>query len=107
MNALSTSLDVRVYKNGSIYYQEYRRGHVVDDLKVIGETDRTGTTVHFIPDPEIFTETTEYDFEKLKDVYKRQPMNDWMSISNNWLAWQMLAWKKHQSLHKWQKKFLN
>ena len=61
MNALSTSLDVRVYKNGSIHYQEYRRGHVVDDLKVIGETDRTGTTVHFIPDPEIFTETTEYD----------------------------------------------
>ena len=65
VNALSTSLDVRVYKNGGIHYQEYRRGQVVDDLKVIGETDRTGTTVHFIPDPEIFTETTEYDFEKL------------------------------------------
>ena len=42
VNALSTSLDVRVYKNGSIHYQEYRRGQVVDDLKVIGETDRTG-----------------------------------------------------------------
>ncbi|EKK0978161.1 DNA topoisomerase (ATP-hydrolyzing) subunit B [Enterococcus faecalis] len=65
VNALSTSLDVRVYKDGKVYYQEYRRGAVVDDLKVIEETDRQGTTVHFIPDPEIFTETTVYDFDKL------------------------------------------
>ena len=64
VNALSTSLDVKVYKDGKIYY-EYRRGHVVDDLKVIGETERHGTTVHFVPDPEIFTETTEYNFDKL------------------------------------------
>ena len=65
VNALSTSLDVKVYKDGKIYYQEYRRGHVVYDLKVIGETERHGTTVHFVPDPEIFTETTEYNFDKL------------------------------------------
>ena len=65
VNALSTSLDVKVYKDGKVYYQEYRRGHVVDDLKVIGETERHGTTVHFVPDPEIFTETTEYNFDKL------------------------------------------
>ena len=65
VNALSTSLDVKVYKDGKIYYQEYHRGHVVDDLKVIGDTDRHGTTVHFVPDPEIFTETTEYNFDKL------------------------------------------
>ncbi|CAI3387311.1 DNA topoisomerase (ATP-hydrolyzing) subunit B [Enterococcus cecorum] len=65
VNALSTSLDVKVYKDGKIYYQEYRRGHVVDDLKIIGETERHGTTVHFVPDPEIFTETTEYNFDKL------------------------------------------
>ncbi|CAI3319186.1 DNA topoisomerase (ATP-hydrolyzing) subunit B [Enterococcus cecorum] len=65
VNALSTSLDVKVYKDGKIYYQEYRRGHVVDDLKVIGETECHGTTVHFVPDPEIFTETTEYNFDKL------------------------------------------
>ncbi|CAI3311502.1 DNA topoisomerase (ATP-hydrolyzing) subunit B [Enterococcus cecorum] len=65
VNALSTSLDVKVYKDGKIYYQEYSRGHVVDDLKVIGETERHGTTVHFVPDPEIFTETTEYNFDKL------------------------------------------
>ena len=54
VNALSTSLDVRVYKMAVSITKEYRRGHVVDDLKIIGETDRTGTTVHFIPDPEIF-----------------------------------------------------
>ena len=65
VNALSTSLDVRVYKDGKIYYQEYRRGAVVDDLKVIGETELHGTTVHFIPDPEIFTETVEFNFDKL------------------------------------------
>ena len=65
VNALSTSLDVRVYKEGKIYFQEYRRGAVVDDLKVIGETEAHGTTVHFVPDPEIFTETTVFNFEKL------------------------------------------
>ncbi|ELB04840.1 MULTISPECIES: DNA topoisomerase (ATP-hydrolyzing) subunit B [Enterococcus] len=65
VNALSTQLDVKVYKEGNVYYQEYRRGAVVDDLKIIEQTDRHGTTVHFMPDPEIFTETTEFDFSKL------------------------------------------
>ncbi|HAQ4566938.1 TPA: DNA topoisomerase (ATP-hydrolyzing) subunit B [Enterococcus faecium] len=65
VNALSTQLDVKVYKGGNVYYQEYRRGAVVDDLKIIEQTDRHGTTVHFTPDPEIFTETTEFDFSKL------------------------------------------
>ena len=65
VNALSTTLDVKVYKEGKVYYQEYHRGAVVDDLKVIDETDRHGTTVHFVPDPEIFTETTEFNFDKL------------------------------------------
>ncbi|HAR1644228.1 TPA: DNA topoisomerase (ATP-hydrolyzing) subunit B [Enterococcus faecium] len=65
VNALSTQLDVKVYREGNVYYQEYRRGAVVDDLKIIEQTDRHGTTVHFTPDPEIFTETTEFDFSKL------------------------------------------
>lgn len=65
VNALSTQLDVHVHKNGQIYFQEYRRGEVVADLEVVGTTDRTGTTVHFTPDSEIFTETTEFDFAKL------------------------------------------
>ena len=65
VNALSTTLDVKVYKEGKVYYQEYHRGAVVDDLKVIDETDRHGMTVHFVPDPEIFTETTVFNFDKL------------------------------------------
>ncbi|MGM0076889.1 DNA gyrase subunit B [Enterococcus sp. DIV0755f] len=65
VNALSTTLDVKVYKEGKVYYQEYHRGAVVDDLKVIDETDRHGTTVHFVPDPKIFTETTVFNFDKL------------------------------------------
>ena len=65
VNALSSQLDVKVYKDGNVYYQQYRRGAVVDDLKIIEQSDRHGTTVHFIPDPEIFTETTIFDFNKL------------------------------------------
>ena len=65
VNALSVSLDVRVFKNGKVYFQEYRRGAIVDDLKVIGDTEQHGTTVHFSPDPEIFTETTVFSFDKL------------------------------------------
>lgn len=65
VNALSSQLDVKVYKDGNVYYQQYRRGAVVDDLKIIEQSDRHGTTVHFIPDLEIFTETTVFDFNKL------------------------------------------
>ena len=65
VNALSTELDVTVHKDGKKYYQKYSRGHVVDDLAIIGETDHRGTTVHFTPDPEIFTETQVFDFDKL------------------------------------------
>lgn len=65
VNALSTQLDVTVYKNEKMYFQEYKRGLVVDDLKIIGDTELHGTKVHFTPDPEIFTETTNFEFEKL------------------------------------------
>lgn len=65
VNALSEYLEVNVHKEGKIYGQRYERGAVVSDLEVVGETDRHGTTVTFQPDPEIFTETTEFDFEKL------------------------------------------
>lgn len=82
VNALSTQLDVRVHRNGQIYYQEYRQGVVVADLKVIGETDRTGTTVHFTPDPEIFTETVEYDYSKLnKRIQELAFLNRGLRIS--------------------------
>ncbi|MCW1013180.1 DNA topoisomerase IV subunit B, partial [Streptococcus anginosus] len=45
--------------------QEYSRGHIVSDLKVVGQSDKTGTVVNFVADPEIFTDTTDYDFQTL------------------------------------------
>ena len=69
VNALSEWLEVRVYKNSKVYYQRYvNGGHPEEDLKVISECDddRTGTTVTFKPDPEIFTDTTIYDYDVLK-----------------------------------------
>ncbi|CAI6217263.1 DNA gyrase subunit B [Bacillus subtilis] len=65
VNALSTELDVTVHRDGKIHRQTYKRGVPVADLEIIGETDHTGTTTHFIPDPEIFTETTVYDYDLL------------------------------------------
>ena len=65
VNALSTDLTVQVFKDGNIYEQSYKRGAVLEDLKIIGKTDKHGTSVYFVPDPEIFQETTVYDFEKL------------------------------------------
>ncbi|AND00242.1 DNA topoisomerase (ATP-hydrolyzing) subunit B [Streptococcus suis] len=82
VNALSTQLDVHVYKNGQVYFQGYKRGEVVADLEVVGETDRSGTTVHFTPDPEIFTETTEFDFAKLnKRIQELAFLNRGLNLS--------------------------
>ena len=65
VNALSTDLTVQVFKDGNIYEQSYSRGAVLEDLKIIGTTDKHGTSVYFVPDPEIFQETTVFDFDKL------------------------------------------
>ncbi|MFC0300155.1 DNA topoisomerase (ATP-hydrolyzing) subunit B [Virgibacillus soli] len=65
VNALSTNLDVYVHRDGKIYYIGFERGIVASELKVIDETDYNGTTTHFRPDPEIFTETTTYNFDIL------------------------------------------
>ncbi len=65
VNALSISTKVEVHKNGEIFFQEYSKGAIVDDVKVIGTTEKRGTIVTFLPDPEIFTETTVYDFNIL------------------------------------------
>ncbi|MGN0971454.1 MAG: DNA topoisomerase (ATP-hydrolyzing) subunit B [Aristaeellaceae bacterium] len=74
VNALSEHLTVTVYQDGKIYQQEYARGKYLYDLKVIGETDRTGTTIQFWPDvkgkdnPEgIFEEGVTFDFDVLKN----------------------------------------
>ena len=69
VNALSEWMEVRVYKNGNVYYQRYvNGGHPEEDLKIIDscDDDRTGTTVTFKPDPDIFEETTIFDYEILK-----------------------------------------
>ena len=64
VNALSEWLEVKVYKNGKVHYQKFANGgHPVEDLKIIDECpiERTGTTVTFKPDKEIFTETTIFN----------------------------------------------
>ena len=66
VNALSEWLEVTVYQNGSIYRQEYTRGVPQYDLKIIGQTDRHGTTVRFRPDAAIFDDVTAYSFDTLK-----------------------------------------
>ncbi|HBR33898.1 MAG TPA: DNA topoisomerase (ATP-hydrolyzing) subunit B [Firmicutes bacterium] len=64
VNALSLWLEVEVRRNGKIYYQKYERGKPQAEVKVIGETKGTGTTVTFKPDPEIF-EICEFDLDTL------------------------------------------
>ncbi|PYI52376.1 DNA topoisomerase (ATP-hydrolyzing) subunit B [Paenibacillus flagellatus] len=66
VNALSEVLTAEVKRDGHIYKQEFRRGEPQYDVKVLGETDETGTTITFKPDPDIFTETTEYDYDILQ-----------------------------------------
>ena len=69
VNALSKWVEVTVYKEGKIYYIKFANGgHTIEPLKVIGECseDRTGTTVTFMPDDEIFKETTTFNYETLK-----------------------------------------
>lgn len=65
VNALSSELEVFVHRDGNVYYQKFRRGVPVEDLSIIGETNKTGTIIHFTPDTEIFQETTEYDYDTL------------------------------------------
>ena len=77
VNALSRHLQVNVYQNGSIYQQEYDRGEICYDLKIVGTTERTGTTIRFWPDvktgedpePGIF-ETGVFDFDTLKTRFR-------------------------------------
>ena len=65
VNALSTYLEVFVHREGKVHYQKFERGVPVGDLKVIDDTEITGTRIHFKPDPEIFSETEEYNYDTL------------------------------------------
>ena len=65
VNALSTWLEVEICREGKIHKQRYERGNIIHPLKVIGETEKTGTKVTFMPDDSIF-ETTVFDFDTLR-----------------------------------------
>ncbi|MBQ3817533.1 MAG: DNA topoisomerase (ATP-hydrolyzing) subunit B [Clostridia bacterium] len=65
VNALSSWLEVEVKDGKNVYLQRYEKGNIANDLKIIGETNETGTKVTFKPDPSIFTDTTRYDYDTL------------------------------------------
>ena len=71
VNALSEWLVVQVYKNGHIYEMKFSRGDITQEMKIVGDTDRTGTTVTFKPDPEMF-DTLVYDYETLHTRMREQ-----------------------------------
>ena len=66
VNALSTHMEVEIKRNGKIYKQCYEKGKTVSKLEIIGESRKTGSKTTFWPDPEIFTETTVFDFDVLE-----------------------------------------
>ncbi len=81
VNALSEWLTVQVHKNGKIHEMKFERGHVTQPITVVGDTDRTGTTVTFKPDPEMF-EDTVYDYETLHTRLQEQAfLNGGLAIS--------------------------
>ena len=71
VNALSEWLTVQVHKDGKIYEMRFSRGHITQEMRVVGETDHTGTTVTFKPDPEMF-DTLDYDYETLHTRMREQ-----------------------------------
>ncbi len=71
VNAMSEWLIVQVHKNGKIYEMRFSRGHITQEMRIIGDTDRTGTTVRFKPDPEMFEETV-YDYDILHTRMREQ-----------------------------------
>lgn len=71
VNAMSEWLIVQVHKNGKIYEMRFSRGHITQEMCIIGDTDRTGTTVRFKPDPEMF-EDTVYDYDILHTRMREQ-----------------------------------
>ena len=66
VNALSTHMEVEIKRNGNIYKQCYEKGKAVTKLEIIGESKKTGSKTTFWPDPEIFTETTVFDYDTLE-----------------------------------------
>ena len=71
VNALSEWLEVEVHKDGKIHQMKFSRGHITQEMRIIGPTERHGTTVTFKPDPEMF-DTLEYDYEILHTRMREQ-----------------------------------
>ena len=81
VNALSSWLKVRVYKNGSIYEMKFARGNITQEMTVVGKTDKNGTEVTFQPDPEMFDDVI-YSYETLRDRMREEAfLNAGLSIS--------------------------
>lgn len=82
VNALSEWFEVEVSQNGHIHRQRFERGHIATNLEIVGDTDKTGTFIKFKADPEIFKETTVYEFEVLQRRLREQAfLNAGLSIS--------------------------
>ncbi len=81
VNALSEWLRVRVHKNGKIHEMKFARGHITQEMRIVGTTDHTGTEVTFQPDPEMF-DTLEYDYAILRDRMREEAfLNAGLSIT--------------------------
>ncbi len=72
VNALSEWLELKICDGKNIYFQRFERGNYDEELKIIGETDKTGTQVTFKADPQIFEQTTEYDYDTLLTMLREQ-----------------------------------
>ena len=81
VNALSQWLVARVYKNGNIYEMKFSRGHITQEMKIVGTTDKTGTEVTFQPDPEMF-DTLVYEYDILHERMREEAfLNAGLSIT--------------------------
>ncbi|MBR2938022.1 MAG: DNA topoisomerase (ATP-hydrolyzing) subunit B, partial [Oscillospiraceae bacterium] len=81
VNALSQSLTARVFKNGNIYEMKFARGHITQEMKIVGKTEKTGTQVTFQPDPEMFDEVV-YSYEILHERMREEAfLNAGLSIT--------------------------
>ena len=83
VNALSEWLEVQVHKEGQIYEMKFARGKITQEMKVVGRTDHTGTTVTFKPDPEMF-DTLEYNYETLHTRMREEAFSTPACASRRW-----------------------
>lgn len=82
VNALSEWMEIEVSQDGHIHHQRFERGNIATELTVIGETEETGTLIRFKADPQIFLETTEYEYEVLQRRLREQAfLNAGLAIS--------------------------